>query len=750
MSQSHSPVKARHRKPWSFWISGTAISLFVLLIIIRLSMPYVIKWSAVSWLESQQLQAAIVDVDIFLLDGIFILKGLSATDNMGKGFSLEQLVINWQWSPLTHRQVIIDKIDVGPLKLDVALYDNGGLSLGGIKLPASTTPDQATPDDTDPGDPWDIKLSGLKLSDIKVCIDEFTAGNTASQQSCVLLPELTWAGQIAVMASEQVTAEGNPPVYIKGALHLSNPDVCIKQFNPAHELALDYCAGLTKLNWSGDISLNPPGQSPSEMAIPLYVDGSLKIDDLKINNNILDLSLVSLQSLNVSNVRLKTPNDLTVDEIQLLQLKALQRLQSVSDADAQVFAFDRLAVSSLKLTNLNDLVIDLIEMTDAGAYLQIHENGQSDYQPWIPVSKESEASRESESTSPFNFAVGKFIFNSQQHFVFYDTSLKVPFKIDAHTISLSLSGLNSKLPDSPSHLTLDMAIDRHGALKLDTDVMPLSKRPSFKGHGTISGFDLRLMSPMTKQHIGHNIRSGQLDTDLNIDVDKGIINSNMALSLHQFELKPLDKAEAEQLNSEFGFPLNSSLSLLRDRDNAIRLDIPITGDVDSPEFDPRDAIVKATSKAISTAVLHYYTPFGLVLAADALFNLATALSFEPVLFTAGMSTLTGAHEDTLNTLAALLNDRPGIHLTLCGFSNNDDRLNLFPPEKSAGSQRNEQTSTPAPMAPAQLERLQQLAESRSMVVKNHMVDRHSVDASRLIECSPEYIETGISGVEISI
>ncbi|MCK4704689.1 MAG: DUF748 domain-containing protein, partial [Gammaproteobacteria bacterium] len=355
----------------------------------------------------------------------------------------------------------------------------------------------------------------------------------------------------------------------------------------------------------------------------------------------------------------------------------------------------------------------------------------------------------------FHFSFEKFIFFTEKHLIFIDDSFKESFSVDIHNIELSLDNIDSANHDAISHLSVSLNIDKYGSFKmLDAELNPLSKRPNLKGIGKVIGLDMRMLAPMTKQYIGHNIKSGQLDVDLKLNINQGVIDSNLGLALHQFELKTLSNEEAKALDSEFGFPLNSSLSLLRDSDNTIYLDIPFTGDIESPEFDPRDAIVTASSKAITAAVIHYYTPFGLVFAAESLFDLATALNFDPIIFKHGESKLDAAHNEQLDKLATLMTERPGIHLTICGFSNNMDKDKLFPAaEKSVSITLEQKTPVkpePAPLSKENIAVLKKLAETRSNNVKKYMVNKKTIESSRLIECAPEYSPDEISVVEISI
>ena len=692
-------------KPWTVRVLITFLVIIILLSLIRVSLPFVIKFGATYWLESQGVDANIGDIEISLLDASFAINKVSGKNKTGKGFSLSRFAVAWQWEPLFAHQLIVDQIEISALNVDAILFDNGDMTIAGIVLKASTSEEPTETSEQSVAMPWDATVKNIVFSDIELCIQKFTDKD---------------------------------------------------------KLVLDYCGKLTGLDWAGNASFKPSIQSEIPDVPPLYVKGSLNIHGIALQNNQLKLALLKIGSVDVKDINIETPHNIGIDNIGVTKFSVLHRSSQTSSNDAQVFAFDRLKIQPLKFSQLNKLSLGRIELTDASAYLLIDKQGRMDFEQWLPK-KQQEAPADQKdlpktAVEPFYFAFDEFIFITSQHFIFIEDSLKETFSVDLHGINLKLTQLDSNTPDNLSHISLALVIDKHGRFKLDADINPLAKRPSLKGKGEISGLDLRMMAPMTKQHIGHNVKSGQLDAELKLNIDKGIIDSNMGLALQQFELESLSTEEAEEFNSEFGLPLNSSLSLLRDRDNMIRLDIPVTGDIDSPDFDPKDAIVKASSTAITAAVLHYYTPFGLVFAAESLFDLATALNFEPVLFDAGEAELSAAHREELDKLAALMIERPGIHLTLCGISNDADKDRLFPtlvkvvtpPPEQQDDDPIEKKDIVKSLSKENMASLKQLAESRSANIKNYLVEKKSVDASKLIECSPVYADDKIAGVEISI
>lgn len=679
------------------------LSLFITILtlsIIRALLPVTIKVAANSWFESNKIESTIGEVELSLFKGLFAINDVSGVGETGKSLSLSRVAIAWQWKPLFSGRGFVESIEVSGLKVDSAFYKNGDMNIAGIIIKSTDDKSDDKQEELvedDGSTPWDVTVKKINFSDIALCVQKF---------------------------SDQEKAD------------------------------LDYCAYLADFSWNGDISFNPSTEDKVSETVPVYVKGALKLKDIALNNNQLDLALVDIKAINVTNINIETPMSINIEQIEVNNLVALQRNAKAVSKDSQLLGFDRLSIYPVSLSNLNDLKLGKIKFEGAQAYFQINKDGQTDFAKWLPKkSKEEQVEQPAVSKSNgevFQYGLEEFAFDTDKNLIFVDNSLKESFSVEIHSIGLLFENLDSTKPENKSHANLVLKSGKYGLLKLNTDLTPLANKPSINGEGKIAGIDLRMLAPFTKQYIGHSIKSGQLDADLKIDVNKGNIESNMGLALHHFELTVLNKKEAEELNSEFGFPLNSSLSLLRDRDNTIRLDIPVNGDVDNPEFDPSDAIVKASSKAITAAVIQYYTPFGLVFAAGTLFDLATALNFDPVVFEANLAEIRPEQKEQLNKLATLMTERPGVHLTLCGLSNAFDKDILFPVVKTLEEARQEQKPVVKPLSKEQIATLKKLAETRSSNVKRYMVNSKSIKASRLIECAPEFVTGGISGVEIKI
>ena len=120
------------------------------------------------------------------------------------------------------------------------------------------------------------------------------------------------------------------------------------------------------------------------------------------------------------------------------------------------------------------------------------------------------------------------------------------------------------------------------------------------------------------------------------------------------------------------------------------------------------------------------------------------MNFDPLLFEPGSSVLTDTHENQLAKLSELLTERPGVHLTLCGFTNLNDRSRI-------STEIIDKNKIKPPSAEL-LTKLKQLGSERQQNIKDHLVSVGKIAHDRLILCAPEHSDDAeaTAGVEISI
>jgi len=73
---------------------------------------------------------------------------------------------------------------------------------------------------------------------------------------------------------------------------------------------------------------------------------------------------------------------------------------------------------------------------------------------------------------------------------------------------------------------------------------------------------------------------GFLSVDYTFKSDAGILDVNNDINLKNIKLMPDDQDKIDQLSKQLTMPLDTALSILRDKNNDINLSIPVQGDTE--------------------------------------------------------------------------------------------------------------------------------------------------------------------------
>ena len=187
-------------------------------------------------------------------------------------------------------------------------------------------------------------------------------------------------------------------------------------------------------------------------------------------------------------------------------------------------------------------------------------------------------------------------------------------------------------------------------------------------------------------------------------------------------MSELQEHEQHKINAELGVPLPLALDLLRDSDNHIELAIPITGDLNNPDLSVSSIISTVTLSAIKTAIIYNYSPLGMLSLASGIFNLATALRFDPLEFDYRSVTLSVQSNQQLDKLSKLMQDKSKVKFLICGEATHADwTTQIEGDNKQADDEIN-------------VDFILDLANQRQKNVIDYLINNHQIDATRLISC----------------
>ena len=479
------------------------------------------------------------------------------------------------------------------------------------------------------------------------------------------------------------------------------------------------CASLKQLKWNGQLQLSLYPET-TDFINSLHSNLSLDLHELQLRDANKNSTLMSIDHIALQQIQMQSLNNISINKIDLNDIVALQR-QSASDDAKKNYVLKSLALNAKNISVLNQDKIAITSLDTHRLMLVLHRKSGG------------------ESASPLAINLAEFSILDNSSFHFIDNAVKPNSKIELKDINLTVKQINSDKQSLPSPVQLALGLGQHGQLQLKGEVLPFAKRPTLTLDGHLKSINVGNFNAYTQQSIQHYIKSGHLDAEINVTIKSGQLDSKTQLTLHKFYVEPLSETEASQYKEQLGLPLGTALSLLRDRDDSINLELPVSGDINAPDFSINDIVGKVTGKAIKTAVINYYSPLGLLKLAEGLFNLATAFHFGPVNFDVSKAVLDEQDQVQLDKLALVLVDRPQLHLVICGKSTQADRLAWFSAEfENSTNEKGETISTLPKLEEKQKLRLEELAAKRSTIVKDYLHKQKTIEPSRLILCAPKH------------
>jgi len=326
---------------------------------------------------------------------------------------------------------------------------------------------------------------------------------------------------------------------------------------------------------------------------------------------------------------------------------------------------------------------------------------------------------------------------------FDDKNINPNFSTSLLINKLSIKDIDSSRPDTESPYTFEAGIGDFTSIKLSGRILPFSERPSFEVSGTINELNLSMLSAYTAKHLGYSLKSGHLNTDTSTKVEKGIIKSTNALVINKLTVETSDKDKINKMTSMLTMPLDSALSLLRDKNDVIKLDLPVSGDINDPKFGLGDIINTAMGTAMKKAAMSYvkyiFQPYGSLISLISMGGDVIKLKLDPVYFPSGSSEPDNEALTYLENVAKILNERPDIELSLCGKTAPGDIQAMIQQitQGAEGSvQKQEEKPTSEDIEITEEQKLE-LADQRALMIKKLLFEKYSIDTKRLFICNPE-------------
>lgn len=440
-----------------------------------------------------------------------------------------------------------------------------------------------------------------------------------------------------------------------------------------------------KVSLSGDLPLN--------IAIPEIRLSDLFTEDLA-NFSLRELNLSSsLITSVVNNEELAGLDKLTIrkisvnEDIQIaaedIQLQDFFFLNTKDDAtEKPAMSLSEAILGETMWSKAGGLRIDTLHLNDLAAKIIRGKNGdininqrlaamkqQSTGQKDEPI-KDLPATAAGEESGNTPFALQEVVLAGKSDIVFEDYTLAVPFVGNMAISQLKITGLDSRRPDQKTEFSLLGEFANRAPVEATGHFFPFKDKPAVDMQLELKNYPLSKLSPYTVQSVGTALASGQLQLKSSLVLADDKLDMDNAILLKKLETKTISPELAAELNNQLPISLDAALSLLRDNQGDIKLNVPLNGPVNELDVGISDVLITALSKAIVPAASGYLMyalgPYGaLAYVGMKVGEQMLQVDLPPVVFVQQEATLTDEHVKYLERIGKILQDRPETDIQIC-------------------------------------------------------------------------------------
>lgn len=545
---------------------------------------------------------------------------------------LERLDVSETSIDLAKQQVIVGKIRSNKLETWAAREADGQLdwqklfasqpSKPATKPEPASAPaaaDSPKPEATAPSKPWQVLLKdvqlrnyqvhladrqvkpavALELGPLNVDVQDFDSLN---QSPFTLKIDSGLGKQGKIQASGQVNLN---PVSAKLKVDTKDIDLRVAQSYISPFIRLELRSGMLGSNLDVNLKSTEP--------LALQITGRAQVDQLHTLDTLKTRDFLKWQRLVVEGLNYQHGNSLSIDKINLLQ------------------PYARFMINDDRTTNVDDLLIP--QPADSGA--------------------KSTAKSSASNEKPLGIRIGQIAINDGSA-NFADFSLTPNFATAIQQLNGQIGTIDSRQA-KPASVDIKGKVDRYAPVTIKGSVNPFDPMAALDIATSFKRVELTTLTPYSGKFAGFRIRKGRLNLDLHYVITKGQLKAENKVVVEQLQLgEKVDSADAVDL------PIRLAIALLKDTDGKISIELPVTGDLNNPQFSVMPIVWQTLRNLVVRAATAPFKFIGGLVTGGGSEDLGN------VSFAAGSSALSRDAESALNSLAKALKERPALRLEIEG------------------------------------------------------------------------------------
>lgn len=234
---------------------------------------------------------------------------------------------------------------------------------------------------------------------------------------------------------------------------------------------------------------------------------------------------------------------------------------------------------------------------------------------------------------------------------FADFSLPLKFSTQIHDLNGTIAGISSA-PGARTAADLEGRVAEYGVATIKGEVDPFAPQELTDIALSFRNLEMTNLTPYTVKFLGYRMDSGKLSVDLNYLIKDRQLQGNNRILLDKLTLGDrIDSPDA------IDAPLELAIALLQDSDGKIDLGLPVTGDLDDPQFSYGHLIWKAIGNLLTGIVTAPFRALGAAMGVKG--DELDTLVFEP-----GSAVLAPPEQEKLKTVSEILAKRPKLLLEI--------------------------------------------------------------------------------------
>ncbi|WP_414910998.1 DUF748 domain-containing protein [Pseudomonas sp. IT-P44] len=533
---------------------------------------------------------------------------------------------------LAKQQVVVGKIRSNKLETWAALEADGQLdwqklfasqpskAAAKAKAEPASTPAAADSPETPaaPSKPWQVLLKDVQLRDYQVHLADRKTQPAVTLDLTPLNLDLqnfdslngspfTLKLDTGVGKQGKITAEGEvnlAPVSAKLNVQTKDIDLRVAQSYITPFIRLELRSGML----GSDLAVNLKSTEP----LAFSVTGRAQIDQLHTLDTLKTRDFLKWQQVVVEGLNYQHGDSLSIDKVNLFQ------------------PYVRFMINDDRTTNIDDLLIP--QPPDSGAKTAAAK----------PVSKDK----------PLGIHIGGIAINDGSA-NFADFSLTPNFATAVQQLNGQIGTIDSRQA-KPATVDIKGKVDRYAPVTIKGSVNPFDPMARLDIATSFKRVELTTLTPYSGKFAGYRIRKGRLNLDLHYLITKGQLKAENKVVVEQLQLgEKVDSPDAVSL------PLKLAIALLKDVDGKISIELPVSGDLNNPQFSIMPIVWQTLRNLIVKAAA---APFKMIggLVSGGSEDLGT-VSFAP-----GSSDLSKDAEGSLVKLSNALKERPALRLEIEG------------------------------------------------------------------------------------